>query len=291
MLRIVVKLMVLAVVMTTSQVLAYGQVEMDEFRVPRGTKVVLGPELHDIIVKRLVLEDESTVEFSASLCENDLPCSWTVFAEKAIIGANTRIIGTGVNGRNGPHGERGRDGDRCNNGANAPRSGGHGTDGANGVSVILTLGIADLGSLYIESHGGDGGNGGDGARGGNGGRGSCGLNCRGGNGGRGSDGGSGANGGNGGDIVVEYWSLGNIRVAIGPSRGLWGSSFGGKEGHAGMRGNGGAGGGGSGNCGVWPYWRRGGGSGGVAGSVLDNGIPGVDGVLEFSAVSPKNPPR
>lgn len=280
---------VLFVVMTLSHALVYGQVEMDEFRVPLGTTVIIGPRLQNIIVKRLVLEDESTIQLSPELCSNGLPCSWTIFAEEAIIGLDTRIFGKGDSGSNGDPGERGRDGDRCKGGSDAPIDGGDGGHGANGISIRATLGIAKIGSLYIESSGGNGGNGGHGANGGNGGRGSCGLNCKGGNGGRGSDGGNGGYGGNGGDIHVEFWSVGDARVNIGPSSGIWASSVRGNEGDAGRAGNGGAAGGASGNCGIWPYWRRGGGVGGAAGKAGTEGMSGVDGMLVFSPTDPKDP--
>ena len=213
----------------------------EELRVLSGTTLIVESAFASISVSKWIMEDDSTLLISSRICEGRAPCMWTINAEEASFGSNTRIIGYGEDGPPGKDGALVGDGDRCNPGPQG-HPGDTGDSGKDGISVSISMGIKTMGSLLIDVHGGEGGRGGAGSRGGNGGRGSCSLNCKGGAGGRGGNGERGGNGGNGGDIHVSLWLAGDEPIAIGHDA-IWGISSGGKAGTGGAYGPGGGGGG------------------------------------------------
>ncbi len=248
-----------------------------EFRVPAGEMVDMVES--GVLVDKWVMEDDSTLVISPGIS------TWTIRAQRAIFGRNTRIIAIGVDG---PHGQdsnaHGGAGAECQDGGHGG-SGGPGRNGGNAPSLDITIGLVDANGLVIETRGGAGGNGGRGANGGRGGRASCGRICsgqEGGNGGRGGDAGS---GGAAGNVTINYWYAGaDAPSAIGElGLGIRVQSSGGPPGVPGVGGRAGAGGDGR-TCPPFGSIRRGSGDGGSNGASGSPAAPGGDGRVVYNEV-------
>ena len=154
---------------------AYSQ---STLRVQAGKTKVITPKEQNLIVEHWIMEDNSTIIIDPSLS------IWKFTANKATIGKNCKIIARGKNGKSGTNGTQGKSHANCTN-AGHGINGGNGGNGSNGINLDLNFNIVSLGSIEINSSGGNGGIGGNGGNGGNGGRARCGKNCNGGNGGNG----------------------------------------------------------------------------------------------------------
>lgn len=252
-----------------------------EFRVPAGEMVDMTES--GVLVDEWVMEDGSTLVISPDIS------TWTIRAQRAVFGRNTRIIAIGVDG---PHGQdsnaHGGDGAECQDGGHGGL-GSPGRNGGNAPSLDITIGLVDGNDLVIETRGGAGGNGGRGANGGRGGRASCGQICsgqEGGNGGRGGDAGS---GGAAGDVTINYWYVDVDAGADAPSpigelgSGIRVESSGGPPGVPGVGGRAGTGGDGR-RCPPFNSIRRGSGAGGSDGANGSPAAPGADGRVVYNEV-------
>lgn len=185
------------------------------------------------VLDELILEDNATLLIPAGAGQVQID------ALKAVIGEGVSIVAKGGVGTPGKVGMT-RDGqaDKCMDGV-AGGHGDHGVVGGDGTILNLTLRIAQLGSLSIDTQGGDGGVGGAGGKGQDAGEFDTCDAPKGGEGGRGGDGGD---GGSGGHVRVFYSLL--------PESGISGvlgdrikvSAGGGKGGTGGEGGKGGEGG-------------------------------------------------
>ena len=220
------------------------------------------------VLDELVLEDNATLVIPAATGQIQID------AARAVIGNGARILATGDAGAAGKAGTAAEgQAEKCVDGV-AGGHGEHGAAGSDGVAVNLTLRIAKLGGLLIDTRGGAGGEGGAGGKGQDAGEFDTCDAPGGGDGGRGGDGGD---GGSGGHVRVFYTLL--------PDSGLSGSlgdrvkveSAGGEGAVGGAGGKGGEGGPGkfvtmktlSGN----KKWM----AGGKAGAEGTAGKPGRDG--------------
>ena len=170
----------------------------DLIRVKSGETLTLDASRSEWVLDELVLEDGATLAIPASLGEVQID------AQRALFGKNSRILAPGSAGAAGQDGSSvTAAAEQCKDGADGG-AGTHGGAGKDGVALSLTLRIAQLDSLQIDTRGGDGGKGGSGGAGGPGGDyDSCNA-PKGGNGGQGGDGGD---GGSGGHVRVLYTLL------------------------------------------------------------------------------------
>lgn len=170
----------------------------DSLHIKAGQTHTLDAGKTEWVLSELVLEDNATLLIPAGVGQLQLD------AAKAVIGKDVRIVATGGDGKPGAAGGS-RDGKaaNCEDGA-AGDHGEHGAAGGDGVVLNLTLRIARLDSLAIDTRGGVGGAGGAGGKGQDAGEfDSCNAPT-GGDGGRGGDGGD---GGSGGHVRVFYTLL------------------------------------------------------------------------------------
>jgi len=170
----------------------------DTLTIKAGQTHTLDASRSEWVLDELVLEDKATLVVPAALGQIQLD------AARVVIGNGVRIVATGVDGSAGAAGadQEGKAAN-CEDGATGGH-GSHGSAGGDGVALNLTLRIARLDSLQIDTRGGTGGVGGTGGKGQAAGEVE---NCnppKGGDGGRGGDGGD---GGNGGHVRVFYTLL------------------------------------------------------------------------------------
>lgn len=150
-----------------------------------------------LVLDELVLDDGASLQVPATATPVRIE------ARRAVIGEGVKIVATGKAGAAGAAGTTlEQQAEKCSDGG-AGGHGGHGAVGADGVTLDLTLQIAKLGSLQIDTQGGQGGEGGDGGKGQDAGEFDTCSAPAGGDGGRGGDGGDGGNGG----AVRIYYSL------------------------------------------------------------------------------------
>ena len=173
--------------------------------------------------------------------------------EKSFVGNRCQILGDGRDGNPGRDGRSGIEGDRARDATESGGIGGAGESGGYGTNLEIDFGIIQqLGSIYIDVHGGKGGRGGNGGRGGKGGDADC--SDRGGQGARGGDAGTGGKGGNGGIVTIKYcFSKGIIPIfkQTDKNSGLISVNYsGGASDGAGNPGSGGKGGASKDGCGV-----------------------------------------
>lgn len=166
--------------------------------IKEGETFTVGQEQQRMMLDSLTIGDGARVRFAPGVT------SWQLRAQTAAIGNGVVIEAAGSDGSDGADGkgyERGAK--NCEDGVAGEDATG-GSDGADGVSLRLQLGLTRFGSMKIGSSGGDGGNGGDGGKGQDAGEFSkaCQNPPVGGDAGKGGNGG---NGGNGGDVTVIYW--------------------------------------------------------------------------------------
>ena len=234
-----------------------------------------------LILSHLIMGNNSTLRLPNTVTEDN---RWEIKANRADIGHHVRIDASGQPGQNGEQGSGGANRGQC---AGTPRGGtggegGRGTDGLSGRSIMLDIGFSSLGSLVIDTTGGDGGNGGPGGSGGKGRDADVDYPipiCHGGDGGPGGTGGPGGDGGDGGSISVKLDLSASINVVpILDSLELRAS--GGSFGEHGSSGAGGPGGNGDRSCAPLlgtPCISRGGGQRGAGGANGVNGQPGLGG--------------
>jgi hypothetical protein len=227
----------------------------------------------------LIMDDNSEIHVAGEIS------LWQFHCPKVTIGSNCKILAQGAPGANGADQTNAPwQADECKKGSDSEaQRGSDGLPGKKGISLTYVWGIASVGSLVIDTSGGDGGNGGRGGPGQQGGGAKC-AACNGNDGGRG---GQGANAGQGGDaglasltwysesasdrLAVEgklkQWGRGLRLLPQSASRAVPGIQFksdGGRKGIPGVGGGGGRGGDGVG-CGLY---SMGGGN---------TGWPGLDG--------------
>ncbi len=191
---------------------------------------------------------------------------WRMNVRTATIGNDVAILARGSTGHTGRDGARGRDLSNCMNGGEGHK-GKPGERGTSGLNVELKMGFSALGSLTIDTSGGNGGSGGVGGRGGQGSRGvrdHVTTKCNGHAGGKGGRGGKGGDGGNGGHISLSLMMSQQDKVVPLLSRLKLLAS----PGEPGAGGKGGVGGPGGGrDCNFWGCTKSGdAGEGGGAGS-------------------------
>ena len=225
-----------------------GAVVDAEYTVPSGTTRQVPAGNAAILVERFTMGDESRIEIS-----DETPL-FVIRAKEAIIGNDTIITGLGRNGEGG------------NAGTGAP-----GQAGANGPTIVLIVEQQDIRGLNIAALGGDGGDGGKGQTGARGQEAECdGAAAT--NGRTGGRGGRGGDSGNGGHIFfILPRDTGGYGVSLNVN---WG-----EPGNGGQGGDGGPGGRGKNKCGIWPYWKRGAGSGGAPGPTAKPGERGHRGMF------------
>ncbi len=161
-----------------------------DIHVKQGETWRIGPDQANLSLDSLTLDDEARIEFAPEVN------FWQLSADIVRIGKNVMIDGNGTAGKDGADGQASTPAKACENGM-AGGNGGAGGLGEEGVTMVLNLGVQQLGSLKISSRGGNGGHGGDGTPGQNAGElDGCELT----HGGEGGDGGRGGEGGNGGQV-------------------------------------------------------------------------------------------
>lgn len=153
-----------------------------------GQKMTITAAQQSLTLDRLVMEDNSTIDFAPDVRR------WEVFAREASFGNNTTING---HGQDGSHGQDGKanTGD-CKNVDSKDLAATDGQAGHDGVGIEMRLGIIHFKSLQIDVGGGNGGKGGNGGS-------VQGTGCKGIAGGNGGNAGA---GGNGGHVLIAYWS-------------------------------------------------------------------------------------
>ena len=167
-----------------------------ELHIDAGETYIVSKEQANLQLEQFTIGDKATIRFAAGIRQ------WSVKASHATIGESVLIDARGSAGAAGAAGE-GVDGQaaKCEDGQ--PGADGlHGARGERGTSVVLRMGVVELGSLSVETGGGIGGEGGVGGYGQSGGAIS---RCEGPSGGAGGIGGAGGDGGDGGDIRIVYW--------------------------------------------------------------------------------------
>lgn len=180
----------IALIICTKHVAADCVGTAGALRVPAGQTCSLHEPL-PIFLSSLVMEDNSTLAIIAAPV-------WRVTIRSAEFGNNTTIDLGGGNGRDAPDtpGE-GPAGGRAADGV-------QGGSGANGHSLVMTVGIKRLVRLRINNSGGKGGRGGQGQKAGRGENGTC-DTSRSGDAGEPGDGGLGGNGGDTGAIEITWF--------------------------------------------------------------------------------------
>ena len=241
------------------------------FRVGTAETRTITSEEAFLVVDRLIMEDDSTLEIPEEL-------TWRVYAPEASFGKNVVIRGRGEDGAQGDNGRAGGHGPRSSPGGSGTE-GGDGANGGDGAKIVMIVGLRNIGKVTFDVRGGAGGMGGRGGNGGKGGQGECGRDTDGGPGGTGGPGGHGGSGGTGGYVDIEYWPLVEGLDTLGLSVKVQG----GKEGPLGPGGAGGQGGDGK-DC-NWPQRNRRSGPGGSGGTPGRAGDPGADGEFSSSLVS------
>lgn len=164
-----------------------------DMHVKKGDTWRVGADQASLNLDSLTLENGARIEFAPEVH------LWQLNADVVRIGENVVIDGAGAKGAEGASGKVAAPANACQNG----ESGGNGEVGAigeEGVTLALTLGVQQIGSLNISTLGGDGGNGGQGMPGQKAGDlDGCELT----HGGEGGDGGRGGDGGSGGQVRVS----------------------------------------------------------------------------------------
>ena len=207
----------------------------DLIRVKAGETLTLDAGRAEWVLDELALEEGATLIVPAS--QGDVQ----IDAQKALFGKGSRILAAGAEGAAGKNGDNApTTAEQCKDGLDGG-AGSHGSAGVDGVSLSLTLRIAKLESLQIDTHGGIGGQGGNGGTGGPGGDYDT---CNAPKGGSGGQGGDGGDGGNGGHVRVFYTllpesgltgGLGN-RISVNASAGKGGAEGTGGQGGKGTEG-------------------------------------------------------
>ena len=204
----------------------------EQLHVKAGQSVTLDGKKSVLVLDTLELDDNSTLIIPSSMSQIQIQAS------KAIFGQHTRILAVGADGAAGKAGvSQTGQAARCEPGANGG-NGSPGNNGSDGVEVNLTLRIAAIGSLAIDTHGGAGGVGGAGGQGQKGGEFD---NCDAPPGGEGGRGGDGGDGGNGGHVRVLYTLLPDAGLSAGIGDRIQVDASGGKGAAGGSGGKGGAG--------------------------------------------------
>ena len=197
----------------------------------------------------LRMEDGSKLHLPALPETESSETTWSITAEEGYFGHDVEIVARGTSGEAGGQGVRGGNGGVCyrnDSRGGTGSNGGTGMPGKRGQNLVLEIGFKSLGSLTIDTTGGEGGRGGRGGEGGQGGRGNVNVTMivgchgdRGGNGGRGGKGGQGGDGGyielgldmsHGGEVTPILEKVDTKREG-GPG------GVGGKGGVGGVRGN------------------------------------------------------
>lgn len=161
--------------------------------VKKGETWRITPDQASLNLDSLTLEDGARIVF---VPEVNL---WQLSADVVRIGESVIIDGSGARGVDGQPGKQATSAKACQNGEDGG-NGGAGGLGEEGVTLVLNVGIQQIGSLKINTRGGDGGNGGAGTPGQKAGAlDGCDLT----HGGEGGDGGRGGDGGNGGQVRLS----------------------------------------------------------------------------------------
>ncbi|MDY6920997.1 MAG: hypothetical protein SV765_12405 [Pseudomonadota bacterium] len=186
MIRLLAALLVLATHLVQAQ---------DVIHVKAGETRELAPADGVLSLQRLVLEDNAVLSLAPGLGQVQIDVA------RAEIGRNVKIVARGEAGADGqPGASIPGQAPTCS----AGKPGTAGTDGQpgdDGGSLILNVGIAELGSLTVDTRGGAGGDGGTGGAGQRGGE----IDkCNAPAGGAGGAGGNGGDGGDGGQIRISY---------------------------------------------------------------------------------------
>lgn len=164
-----------------------------DIHVKKGETWRVAPAQASLNLDSLTLEEGARIEFAPEVH------LWQLSADVVRIGENVTIDAHGANGAEGVAGAMAAPTATCQNGA-AGGNGAVGGSGEDGVTLALALGVQQLGSLHINTRGGNGGNGGHGAPGQPAGE----LDdCELAHGGEGGDGGRGGDGGNGGQVRLS----------------------------------------------------------------------------------------
>jgi len=169
---------------------------IDELILKPGETYQIQRSQSELNLQKLYLGDNSVITFADDVDH------WFVEASEVIIGKNVFIMANGL------HGESGDDAEGINvagGNCQAGRSGEAGIAGKpgdGGVPIQMRLGLSKLGTLNIDTSGGNGGYGGRGGKGQDAGQESRCEKAAGGNGGQGGDGG---NGGKGASVRVSIW--------------------------------------------------------------------------------------
>ena len=204
----------------------------EQLHVKAGQTLTLDDKKSVLVLDSLELDDNSTLIVPSSMPQIQIQAS------KAIIGQHVRILAVGANGAPGQAGaSQTGQAARCEPGANGG-NGSPGNNGSDGVEVNLTLRIAAIGSLAIDTHGGAGGVGGAGGMGQKGGEFD---NCDAPPGGEGGRGGDGGDGGNGGHVRVLYSLIPGAGLSDGIGNRIQVDASGGKGAAGGTGGKGGVG--------------------------------------------------
>lgn len=167
-----------------------------ELHIEAGETYTVIQEQANLQLDKFTIGDKATIRFAPGIRQWSVKAGHTSIGEQVLIDARGGVGATGIAGAS-------VDGQaaKCEDGK--PGADGlHGARGERGTSVILRMGIVELGSLSIETSGGMGGEGG---AGGNGQTGGTISRCEGPSGGAGGKGGAGGDGGDGGDIRIVYW--------------------------------------------------------------------------------------
>ncbi len=200
--------------------------------VKAGQSRILEAGRQEWVLDELVLEDGATLVVPGGTSQIQID------AARVVIGKDARIVAVGTAGKPGGSGANSSgQAEKCEAGI-AGGQGSHGSSGADGVTLSMTLRIAALGSLLIDTRGGDGGAGGDGGLGQAAGEFET---CSAPSGGEGGPGGDGGNGGNGGLVRLLYTLLPESGISGGLGEHIKVTADGGKGAAGGVGGKGGAG--------------------------------------------------
>ncbi len=171
----------------------------EEIKAKQGETIKIDATQRLIQLDKLILEDDSTLLLDANMGQ------FSLFAKYVEIGNNVQILGVGNNAKETkPNASSFENLNKeCFSGIDG-QTGVSGDPGQNGIDINLSLAIAKLGNLEINTTGGQGGNG---LAGQNGSDASQKEKCKRAKGGNGGNGGEGGTGGDGGSISIQYSSL------------------------------------------------------------------------------------
>lgn len=174
-------------------VMANVSLAAGDIHVKKGETWRVNPDQASLNLDSLTLEDGARIEFAPNVN------LWQLSADVVRIGEGVVIDGSGRRGANGATGNLSTPAKACQNGEPGG-NGGAGGLGEEGVTLALNLGVQQIGTLNISTHGGEGGYGGNGTPGQKAGAlDGCELT----HGGEGGDGGRGGDGGNGGQVRLS----------------------------------------------------------------------------------------